>query len=285
MIHQEDYLQRAIFKDPAREAEFRKNGYVKIPFFNADELQQAIELCNKLDGGFNTSFTTTIWSENATYRKTVYNELKKIYTKPVSQVLKDCKLVMATILHKHPAEDSAIDIHQDWAFTNEQKYTAVNIWVPLIDTNLQNGALHFLPYSHLFKVPYRGRHINPQFILVKNKIWELGKFCMARAGEAIIFNVQMIHYSLPNTTAITRTATAMVAIPTEAPILHYINYEPEKNQLVEMEVDEIFYNSFAHNDHIPISAQSKKIEFIRQQLDMESFLKEYLDLCNNATQL
>lgn len=278
-------MSRSIFQNQEHELHFRKHGFTIVPFFSSNELQEADKLCKQLNGGFDTQFTTTIWSNDAEYRKAVYRELKKIYVAPAQRVLANCKLVMATILTKHPGENSAIDIHQDWAFTDEEKNAAVNIWVPLVDTNKENGALCFLPCSHLFKVPYRGRHITPQFADVKNIIWQLGQVCCMKAGEALIFDVRMVHYSNPNISGQIRTATAMVAIPQEADIIHYINFNPRQNILTEMKVDELFYNAFSHNDTIPKMADSREFEFERTQLNEETFKKEYELLCRTAQQL
>jgi hypothetical protein len=276
---------RSIFQNEEHEKHFQKYGFVKIPFFDTAEIIALTKLCKELNGNFDTPFTTTIWSQNETYRKAVYTELKKIYLPAVQKVFANCQLVMGTILTKHTGEKSEIDIHQDWAFTNEELYPAVNIWVPLTDVNVENGALYFLPFSQQFQVPYRGRHITPQFTAVKDAIWKLGEVCTANAGEAIIFNVKMVHYSNPNKTPKSRTAVSMVAIPEEADILHYINYKPAENIITEMKVDEFFYNNYSHNDTIPKSVDAKEFEFERKQLDHETFMKEYEVLCITATNL
>jgi hypothetical protein len=277
--------QRPLFQHPEQETHFRKHGYVIVPFFDAEALMKAHELSSRLNGGFNTPFTTTIWSEDKAYRKEVLDELKKLYQAPTDRVLQECKLVMATILTKHTGENSQIDIHQDWSFTDETQYSAVNIWVPLVDTTPQNGALCLLPHSQLFDVPFRGRHITPQFVNVKNEIWSLGQPIVAKAGEAIIFDVKMVHYSNPNQTLQTRTATAMVAIPREAPILHYINYNPSEHTITAMEVDEFFYNSYAHNDPIPRTSNYSELTLERTQLSTDLFKREYEKICLKAQEL
>jgi hypothetical protein len=268
-------IKRPLFLDTQHEAHFRKYGFVKVPFFDAAEVQQLRETSEVLNGGFDTQFSTTVWSNDAAYRRKVYTELKNVYSRKISTVLNDCKTAMATILTKHPGENSAIDIHQDWAFTDETQFSAVNIWVPLVDTTEDNGALYLLPGSQLFDVPYRGRHVAPQFTEVKPLIWKKGIACNAKAGEALIFDVRMLHYSNPNTTASKRVAVAMVALPAEAPILHYINYQPEKNTVTEMEVDEDFYNNYAHNDVIPVGKNARTFELNRNQYSNESFETDY----------
>ena len=267
--------QRPILQNVEHEFCLRKNGFVKIPFFDVGELMQLTHLCQQLNGGFDSSFTTTIWSKDAIYRKDVYRELKKIYAAPLQRFFNNCKTVMGTILTKYPEPNSALDIHQDWSFTDEESYTAVNIWVPLVDVTSENGALYFLPYSHLFNVPFRGRHVSPQFNEVKDKIWKHGEPCRVKAGEALVFDVKMVHYSNPNTTKEIRTAVSMVAIPEEAAITHYINYNPEQNTITKMEVDEFFYNNFSHDDVIPKSINAKEFNFKRNQISPEAFAEEY----------
>lgn len=285
MTENKEITERAIFQNAEHESQFRKYGFIKVPFLNAEEILFLGSLCNKLNGHFDSEFTTTIWSKDAAYRKDVYIELKKIYLPKMADLLKNCKPAMATILTKYPGEKSAIDIHQDWSFTNETKYSAVNIWVPLVDTNTENGALCFLPYSHLFDVPFRGRHVTPQFVGVKELIWELGEPCNVKAGEALIFDVKMVHYSNPNRGSEVRTAAAMVALPQEAEILHYINFNTGQNTITEMKVDEFFYNSFSHDDAIPKIENANDFEYSRIQFDQKTFKKEYDLLCERAKHL
>ena len=280
-----DKNNRPLFKDLAHETHFRTHGYVKIPFFKPEEVAQLTAACEALDGSFNTQFTTTVWSNDATYRQAVYTTLQSIYAPHIDRLMLNCKTAMATILTKHPGLESAIDIHQDWSFTDETQFSAVNIWVPLIDTTEANGALHVLPFSHRFDVPYRGRHITPQFANVKHLVWPLGHAITAKAGEAIIFDVKMVHYSNPNRTTEKRIATAMVALPQEADILHYINYRPSQNQITKMIVDESFYNRYAHDDEIPRTSNYSELILERTQLSTDLFKNEYEQICLKAQEL
>jgi hypothetical protein len=264
-----------IFNDHSLNEQFWSTGFVKVPMFSPTEVLQLLQINSRLDGHFSTSFTTSIWSNNASYRKAVLDQIKPIFDFAQKKWLADFKLVMATILTKQPSHDSALDIHQDWAFTDEEKHVAVNIWVPLQDITLENGPLYLLPKSHLFAAPYRGRHITPQFNLVKPLIAQRSVPILAKAGEAIIFNVRMLHFSSANLTPSPRIAMAMVGIPQEATLLHYINYHPEKNTLTKLEVDDSFYNQYAHNDFIPKLTNSSDFEFERIQLDSDSFLSLY----------
>jgi hypothetical protein len=275
-----DYV---VFKDNETQKSFSSNGYVIVPFFSSGELEKVREITTQLNGNFSTPFSTTIWSSNAEYRQAVFTKLKAFYLPNIERLLAEYKPVMGTILTKQPGPDSEIDIHQDWCFTREENFTAVNIWVPLVDVNEQNGALFFLPFSKHFNVPYRGRNVEPQFINVKPLIWSRGKVCNMKAGEALVFDVRMVHYSNQNTTAHTRVATAMVAIPKQADIIHYINYNPERNVVTELKVDELFYNTYAHNDTIPLSPSFTTLELDRIQFNKETFENEYRRICQMNT--
>ena len=51
-----------------------------------------------------------------------------------------------------------------------------------------------------------------------------------------------------------------------------------------MEVDEYFYNSFAHDDLIPKTQQYHEFEYCREQLTAANFIEQYNHLTSTTFQ-
>lgn len=74
----------------------------------------------------------------------------------------------------------------------------MNIWCPLIDLHGNNGVLEILPQSHRLFFTYRGSSLPDIYDDVKQEIRAYLKPMPLKAGEAIIFDQSIIHYSPPN---------------------------------------------------------------------------------------
>lgn len=97
-------------------------------------------------------------------------------------------------------------MHQDQPFFPHRDHSAVAAFMPMVDTTLENGALHVVPGSHRQgPIPHSeagtGFDLDPQE-------WPLerGKPVLARAGDVIFFNYLLVHGSGPNLSAARRTA-------------------------------------------------------------------------------
>jgi hypothetical protein len=81
---------------------------------------------------------------------------------------------------------------------DESRFTGINIWVPLIDLTIKNGTLFILPGSHRLFPTYRGSSIPEFFDGVMDELIDYLHPVIIRAGQAVIFDQSIIHYSPPN---------------------------------------------------------------------------------------
>jgi phytanoyl-CoA hydroxylase len=101
----------------------------------------------------------------------------------------------------------AVPWHQDKSYWPEANSNPViTVWIPLVNSNLENGCLHICPRTHHSKVlsyhseSYSGTgfteiddvHMNQ--VLTKTKILPIP----LEAGGAILFNDRCLHMSTPN---------------------------------------------------------------------------------------
>jgi len=89
---------------------------------------------------------------------------------------------------------SFFDVHQDFPYNKHSKNSLV-VWIPLMDTGVQEGCLEVCPKSHVEKKIFKQKKSrlikNPkQFELIKTKV---------KLGEALIFSQFLVHKSGTNT--------------------------------------------------------------------------------------
>jgi hypothetical protein len=161
----------------------------------------------------------TLYSNDLSYR-IILNKVLSELLKPTYDILfKNYKIIANLIITKFPDQNSAFDIHQDTTSLNENAFTPLNVWIPLQDTSLENGCLCVVPKSQKFAYPYRGTSFKGQFEDVSNEIKPYLLPLKMKAGDILIFDNRMLHFSPPNTLKKPRVVMMSGIFQEEAEIL------------------------------------------------------------------
>jgi hypothetical protein len=238
-------MARRIFKDTAHQAQFDEQGYIVLPFVNQEKINELNELFDSLhpdlhEGGF---FSGS-YSSDFEYKKKASDAIVTAFEETYMRLFVDYTPFGGAFLYKVPGENSALAAHQDWTIVDEEKYVALNCWVPLCDVTQENGTLHVVPGSHYDKnktlraptLPFywqgNEEEIMTQLIPIEVK-----------AGMAVILNQSVIHYSSPNrSTSVRKAITAGIK---SAGAQMYFHYKiPEKDELEVFEMDDDFLLRF-----------------------------------------
>src|SRR5690606_12668753 len=154
-------------------------------------------------------------------------------------VLDQYKGLFANYLVKPPYSKHQVGLHQDWTYADESKYTSVNIWMPLCNTNHENGALFVIPKTHLINGYYRSTPFDTDlYNLDMEMVESKSQNVNTEIVEAIIYDSRMLHFSECNKNSEERVVCATIFIPNEAEGLHYFR---EGNTLLEFKTDLNFY--------------------------------------------
>ncbi len=166
--------------------------------------------------------------------------MKDVFTNKIEILLNDYKILYGNFMYK-AAAGKEIEVHQDFSFVDEKKYTAFNLWVPLQDTIAFNGGFHLIESSNRLFNSYRGSTIPHNLTHYNEAFKKLMKPVDVKAGEGLIFDHRLFHYSTPNLSDKVRLAVQMVLIPKAAtPVIYYYRPEKDKNNLEIYEVTEDF---------------------------------------------
>lgn len=251
---------RNIFNDESLEKEFEKNGFVRVPFLNSNEVNELKELFFSTlpssggqikaeetgveDANF-ISYDFTFIDKNIDYKREVYKLISSRFENQMNKLLANYRPIIANFIRKKSATGE-VPLHQNWAFADEEKCTTVSIWCPLVDSTKENGTLQVVPGSHKRFGKYRGPMVP----------WELDKIKSAiidnyltpletKAGECVILDDSIVHYSAINKTEGLRLAIQLICVPKEIPSLHYhMDQSNDKTQIKVLQVEDDFYMEF-----------------------------------------
>lgn len=190
---------KVVFKENQHQEDFEKNGYLALPFFNKAEIEELTELYGRLHPEDEKGFFPSTFSRDKNYRQLADTEIRRVCERSIAEYCKDVKVVCGAFIVKNPGPDSGMCVHQDMSLIDESKYTGINIWVPLCDLTIQNGAIFVLPGSHRLFPTYRGSSI-PEFFsnLKEEELLDFMQPLLLKAGEAVFFDQSILHFSPPN---------------------------------------------------------------------------------------
>ena len=114
----------------------------------------------------------------------------------------------------------AVPWHQDKSYwPNANWNPVITVWIPFVDTNLENGCLHVWPRTHKTKlVGYHAEsHTGTGYTQIDLKEQaDRNAVCLPMtAGSAILFNDRCIHSSTPNLSQGVRWSVDLRYQPTE----------------------------------------------------------------------
>ncbi len=187
-----------VFRDDAHQESFEKNGFLVVPFYTPEEVQELKALYYKLHPEDEKGFFPSTFSKDKNYRATADAEIRRICLRSMDKYLQDIKTICGSFIVKSPGPESAMCVHQDMTLVDESKYTGINIWVPLVDLTPVNGVLQVLRGSHRIFPTYRGSTIPGIYDEVSEQIKPYLETLYLKAGEAVFFDQSIIHYSGAN---------------------------------------------------------------------------------------
>jgi Phytanoyl-CoA dioxygenase (PhyH) len=237
-----------IFKDDALQALFDKQGFVIAQFIDADEVKQLNDLFDQMHPSLpqGVGFVSGSYSSDYDYKKKASDAILNVLNKHYERMFVNYQPFGAAFLFKMPSQNSELGIHQDWTIVDENQFVALNCWIPLTDINEINGGLQVLPGSqypayHTLRAP-----TIPFFFSGNEDAMVPETIPMyVKAGEAVILNQSVIHYSPPNRSDKIRKAITAGVKSNGAPMnFHYKTADPEDKKVEVFAMPEDFLISF-----------------------------------------
>ena len=234
-------MKQAIFQNADLQREFDKEGVVSINFLTQEEIEILKTLFFSVPPALNEmkkpGFYFSTGDESTGQSRKVFDILLPFFQPRLSRVFKEFKVLTIVAQVKYPGDDSAVGLHQDLTVVDEDKYSSITFWLPLVDSTIENGALHFLKRSQQVFRSFRAHMCNYLFAQVEGFVKLSSTVYTAKAGEAILFDPATIHFSPPNTTADPRPSIAISIVSEAAPVI--LGYFDNKSSSDSIEVYDV----------------------------------------------
>lgn len=254
-------MAQPVFRNADTQRQFDVAGYVHLKgFLSAAEVEALkaayFELLPESGGamtGDETDFKSkseitydfTFIDRNWEYKQKVFDRIQAAFEPHFEPILADYTPIIANFIRKE-ADGGEVPLHQNWAFVDELRYTSVSIWVPLVDSTRDNGTLEITPGSHKRFGRFRGPLVPWELDQIKDDIIRDFMVPMnATAGDAVILDDSVVHYSNINTTTGLRLTIQLILVPKGVPSIHYhLDRAASADEVRVLEVDRDFYMKF-----------------------------------------
>lgn len=278
-------MKRPIFKDVKNDKQYLKNGYVKeqllSPELVKETLAQILQL--KPDDNYEpnrpgaSKYHCTFLDTNEEYKRATNMLFKRIFNPIVDRLFHNYQVWNANLYVKPPGTGK-FEIHQNWTHVAEECQTSFTMWCPLVDTSEENGTLSLVEGSHkilpdiaTMDVPYYFKNFEDKLIS------DYLKPIACKAGDAVIFEDGVIHFSDVNKSSSPRYALQILVGPKEVnPVYFYFNpHEPELGfELFEINEEFFMKNSYLRYRDRPSGQRSLgHVPNKNQSLELNDFKK------------
>lgn len=266
-------VRHSFFRDEKMADILHHDGITTQPFLEKEQLTALRELFaehHDIPKG-NGGMFYTVYSQDLAYRERMNREINQILKPTLDKWFTGYKNIINSFVVKVPGPASEFALHQDTTAVDEFKYSAMTVWIPLVDVDVNNGAMCVIPGTHHYFSPYRGVSYPFSFENIEDEIRPYLQPAPVKAGDAILFDPRILHNSLPNHSDKERIAIICGIFPEDAQFEICYKESPEHPIDIWRQEDDFALKNpnFMHHCHArPISG-----EVIKQLEDKFPMLK------------
>ena len=270
-----------VFKDSLLQKQLNDEGFVILNFLNESELKELTTLFKNKHPETLNGFYTSTFAKDTDYRKEVDAAIQLQMKRNLENYFSDYKIHCGSFIVKGADEKSVLKMHQDMTLVDESVYTGINIWIPLIDLTAENGAIEVLPRSHRLFKTYRGASLPDIYNGIEESVHKVMQPCYLKAGQAIVFDQSIIHYSPANRSGKIRPVINTFITHQDATIkICYWDKTTGKNEIEIFEQEADFMVNFQNFGHDIFSRPSigrslGMVPFDFPKITKDLLLREY----------
>jgi hypothetical protein len=161
------------------------------------------------------------WSQALAVRAATDEAIRSVTLPRLCALLPGRAMVFAGFMAKAVGPETAFPIHQDPTVVDEERWTPLTFWVPLVDVGPERGCMQAIPGSHRLDAsprpafrPFPHQHEDA-------RLRPLLRPVPMRAGQVMLSHPALFHASTPNSGAGRRVACVGIVVPGDAEVCYY----------------------------------------------------------------
>lgn len=276
-------MKNKILKNKDLNEQLKFNGFVVTNLHDKNSLENVFNSLSHQNNEVNflvnnnpvipVNFHCTFLDQNKNYKSQLWQVLSNFIKPFIEETFNDYKIIQANLFNKAPGK-GYISPHQNLTTVDEEEYTSISIWMPLQDTNMENGTLYFLPKSHRCFEQYRNSNIYWPPLHVSNQLEDYNMISInLKVGQVLIFDDRIVHGSPINNSKENRYVFHFLAIPHKAKPVFCQKID---NVINLIEVDDMFWQTYTPGDEEP-KAPIIKSTLIKEKIYTKTTLLDEME--------
>jgi hypothetical protein len=221
-----------------------KYGFVKFPILSKREVNELMgELCQiclvELELKNVAHAYNSANDQNLEKKRRIESLIRSVFRSKVNEVFDSYKLFNSFAVIKQPGGGYVVP-HQHPPSVEDFSIRTYVMWCSLVDIDAQNGRMQFVDGSQNIipgVIPYA---YNSPFNKFHDRLEQLSTPVETKAGECIVFDENILHWSEVNKTETPRIAVASTCIPNSlSPVFYHL--DKDRNNFFEvLRIDDSF---------------------------------------------
>jgi hypothetical protein len=274
-------MNRKVLNDDTLQSQLETLGYAKVPLLSQPEVQSILDFIQTLhpDDDFKptgkNAFTTyhcSFLDTNVEYKRKVREFLVSVFEQHTEKILCNYQILNINFYVKQPGTGE-FQIHQNWPSTPIDD-TSVTVWCPLLDVSGHNGGIQIVEASHKIVPDIASLHAPLFFSQFEPElIRDYLRPVPMKAGEGLVFDDSLIHWSSKNNSDKPRFAIQIEMLPKDV-TPRYFHFDKATNKFEVFAVDAEYYVTHNIADLIDRPTGLQSLGFLENQnreLSLEEF--------------
>lgn len=224
--------QAAITRNKDWNRALAEQGFVLIPLLDAATVSHLHDFFTAHQSKVVDRFYASVHNADIDFRLRMDAEIQRVLKPLLAGLLDGAEALGGSFIAKPKGNAGILPPHADWNIVDERLWRSYNLWIPLVDTTIANGAVHAIPGSHNWLDFYRGPGIPNPFEGLKHEIWTAMQALEMQAGTALLYDHRLLHASPVNTTHTLRLACVTGIKPKAAAMRFYHGKDGLVNEYV-----------------------------------------------------
>jgi hypothetical protein len=283
-------MKRPIFKNDQFDAQYFEKGYVKTTLLSPEVVKDTLASIFNLKPDDNyapdregfSRYHCTFLDTNEEYKRATNKLFKSIFNPIVDQLFHNYHVWNANLYVKPPGEGK-FEIHQNWTHVAKEEDTSFTIWCPLVDTTVENGTIALVEGSHkifsdiaTMDVPYYFKNFEDK--LIEKYLNPIS----CKAGDAVIFEDGVIHFSDVNKSEKPRYALQILIGPKEVnPVYYYFDSNSPGKEFELFEINDEFFMKNSHLTFRNRPSAQRSMGFVENSNQLVSE-EEFIEALSNG---
>lgn len=208
-----------VILDASVTAGLSSEGFAVLPFLDPGQMLALEELfathvnIDRMNSRFDTLTEVTVETRNA-----LSDGILSVCRKGIDRVFQNYKVMVGMFYGKKSDPETELGLHLDPSMTIDP-FHHYGIWIPLIDADDLGGEFCLLPGSMHFSHRYQALSIPSPYGNVYGTVRPRMTCLKVKAGSAVIFHNNLLHYSKPNVSGRLRLGVVIKLIDANAPLV------------------------------------------------------------------